>query len=196
MSRPAVRPVCWVLFAIVYGAATSWVPSPADRSFWISNASAPYLILPFLVGAAYRGGSWAVPVALGVLAGWATIAGFAARELYDPSALANNRRLGLPAFSAGHLADWVVTTVSIYRLWLVLAVPAGVVFALMGQRWRQTGSCRLACAPAAALVLEPLAHQVVTTFGTMPAAYWVGEVGCGVLLLACLQLAAGRRRLT
>jgi hypothetical protein len=84
----------WLLIGAGYGAATSWLPAPSDGSFWMSNLSAPYLLLPFLAAAFVTFGGlgvrrWGSAMLLGVLLDWAMVAGFYARALYDPDVIAN-----------------------------------------------------------------------------------------------------------
>jgi hypothetical protein len=187
----------WVVLAclaaaVAYGAGASWIPAPADGSFWLGNTSAPYLVLPFLAGAATPTLGRAATALLGVAVDWAMVAAFYARSLYDPAQLANSRRLGQHPFSPQHLRHWTIGLYTVNGRWIVLGVLAGVTFAVLGRAWRRTGSPLLAAAAAAVLAAEPAAHWIDTSFRIMPVAASIGEIGCGGLLLAILLL-MGRR---
>ena len=191
LRRVAYAVMIWLGVATIYGAGTSWVPSPTDGSFWLSNASAPYLVLPFLAGTTVSRPWWAT-AALGVMVDWAMVGAFYARSLYDPAVLANNQRQGQDSFSPRHLFDWFVNLYTVSGRWMVLGVVAGLVFALLGRGWRTTRSPLLAVTAAAALAVEPLAHEIDASFGTMPATGWIAEIGGGACLLVVL-LAWGAR---
>jgi hypothetical protein len=143
-SPALVRGGIWLVLAAGYGAGTSWLPAPSDGSFWIGNASAAYLVLPFLA-AASAGRTKAFTVVLGVLVDWTMVAAFYARSLYDPAVLANNRRMGQPAFSIGQLLDWITHLFTLSGRWVALGVLAGITFGWLGHQWRRTGALVLAC---------------------------------------------------
>jgi len=62
-DRAAVRRAVWILsLAVLFGVASAWIKGnsagPRDA---IGNASAPWLLLPFLAGAVWRSRRAAVP---------------------------------------------------------------------------------------------------------------------------------------
>jgi len=151
------RPWPWLGVAVAYGVATSWLPAPSDTSFWVSNLSAPYLLFPFLAGAA-GARSWRGAMLLGVLVDWVIVAAFYARSFYDPAVIANNHRRLQPTISVDQVVHWAAIQAD--GPWLRLGIVAGVAFGLLGMWWARSRSLLGAAAIAIPFTLEPLAWRV------------------------------------
>ena len=183
------QPWPWLGVAMVYGVATSWLPAPSDTSFWVSNLSAPYLLLPFLASAA-GARSWRGAMALGVLVDWVTVAAFYARSIYDPEVIANNHRRLQPTISADQVLHWAAAQAD--GPWLRLGIVAGVTFGLLGMWWSRSRSALGAAAIAISFALEPLAWRVYEGRWTVSALLWAAEVTVGAAVPGILLLLAHR----
>jgi len=184
-------PWLWVSVAVFYGAVTSWLPAPSDMSFWVSNLSAPYLLFPFLAGAA-GARSWRGAMLLGVLVDWVIVAAFYARSFYDPAVIANNHRGLQPTISVDQVLHWAAIQAD--GPWLRLGIVAGVAFGLLGMWWARSRSLLGAAAIAIPFTLEPLAWRVYEGRWTVSAVLWAAEVTVGAAVVGVLLLFAHRRR--
>jgi Family of unknown function (DUF6518) len=130
-----------LVVAAVFGAVEQWAGAghPAFVTA-LGGMSAPWLFLPFLVGAsrASRGSALVLGFAVVLVA----VAGFLAASA------------GLvQTFTSGPSA--VLGAMLGQLPWLLGAVVSGPVYGLLGYRWRVPGSWRLALAVTAPVMLEP-----------------------------------------
>jgi hypothetical protein len=184
-----LRVAGWLFGAVVYGAGTSWLPAPDHFSFWAGNVSAAYLALPFLAAASVSLG-WVGAAAVGVAVDWAMVAAFYARHLYDPASLASYRREHVDPYTIGHFLEWIFLD----RQWFGLGALVGVAFGLLGQWWWRSRSPWLAGVAALTVAGEPVAHELDTSFGRMPAGWWVAEIAGAVVLFGVLVVAGRHPR--
>ncbi|MCC2335747.1 DUF6518 family protein [Cellulomonas wangsupingiae] len=130
-----------VLAGLVVGALTSFAQGlPLGPFGGLANAVAPWLLVPFGIGALARGWRWALGA--GVVACVAQVAGYyVAADLRD----------------IGVGAPWLL-------IWLACALPGGAVAAVAGRSWWRTGPLQAGLergAGAAVLVAAWLAEAVV-----------------------------------
>jgi hypothetical protein len=151
----------------------------------VGNISAPWLLLPFVVGVVLGRGRTAVGAVVGLLATFVALAGFY---------LANSFVLDLGPHTR---LDDVRLAVEGGKQYFVLALLSGPTFGALGAWWQRHRSTTLAVLVASLLVFEPLAwaayeRSAHSTLSDHPLV-WAGEVIVG--LLACVAVAInGRRR--
>jgi hypothetical protein len=185
---PAVRLAAFVLAGFIYGLAVSHIPSPSTVGvFWVSNLSAPWLLLAFLAGWSQRSRLWAA--AAGALTDVAAIAGFYLTFLLiDPT---TGRPDGPTSIltrivgGMGYWLGWVVPT------WETKAVLAGLVFGLLGWWWGRSRSLLAGAAVCLAFVLEPVAWALYDGHLPRPAVLSIAGAAIGLATLA-LVLASRR----
>lgn len=166
-----------VLLAAAFGAADQYLGSWAGHA-WATDASllaAPWLVLPFAVGFSQRVARRAVILASASIV--AALLGYIAMTL-SPVEEARVSWVGVTGLVRGQLR------------WFVLGAITAPLFGWLGHRWR-TGRAWAPVAPAAALVLEPLARTMVASPIRSPMLRWL-EVGAGVAL--CLASILRSRR--
>ena len=137
--------------------------------YFVGNLSMPYLVAAFLAGRLVTR-RW-VACAIGVLATWATLAGF-----YVSAELA----FGYPSGSMTRF----------YAEWFIAGISSGSVMGALGRESRERGW--LAYVLPLALVLEPFAVVAVQLAGRFGGLHlqspqllaWSSEVGLGLLVSA------------
>ena len=187
-----VRGAVWILaLAVLFGAASAWIKgNDAGLRDAIGNASAPWLLLPFLAGAACRSRGPAGAALAGLAATLAALAGF--------------------YFADSFVLDlgphpWLVDLSLTMRgavFWAERAVVTGPVFGALGFWWRRHRSLLAAGLVAAAFVLEPAAWWLYGGYLGGGAAYpvpgypalWLTEIAVGAAGLALLSRQARRDR--
>ena len=197
-SRPVLRTALILGLSLLFGAAMSWLKGdgPGLRDA-IGNASAPWLLVPFLAGAAPGTGAGtragtsrlAIAAAAGLAATLAALAGFY---------VANSVVLQLGPHS--WLTD-LDLTVRGGLYWFERALVSGPVFGALGGWWRRNRSLTAAAVIAAMFVLEPGAWWLYNLRLGGGAAYavpqypalWLGEIAVGLAGFAALRAAARRR---
>ncbi len=180
--------------SLLFGAGMSWLKGdgPGLRDA-IGNASAPWLLVPFLAGAAAgtRAGTrrLAIGAAAGLAATLSALAGFY---------VANSVVLQLGPHS--WLTD-LDLTVRGGLYWFERALFSGPVFGALGSWWRRDRSLAAAAVIAAVFVAEPGAWWLYNLRLGGGAAYavprypalWLGEIAVGLAGFALLRAAARRR---
>jgi hypothetical protein len=141
-----MRTVLVLTLAVLFGAAMSWLKGNGSGfRDAIGNASAPWLLVSFLAGAAAGSRRLAIGAMAGLVATLAALAGFY---------MANSVVLDLGPHP--WLTDLALTVRSgVY--WAERALVSGPVFGVLGGCWRRDRSLAAAGAIAAMFVLEPAA---------------------------------------
>jgi hypothetical protein len=166
------------ILGLAFGAADQYLGSMLWLGSWAPTAaqvSAPWLILPFLIGSGQQRAGRAA--ALGLIVTLSALLGYFAMT-YSPMEI---HPWSVDRFSAGMVA---VTTRGWYNpLFILSGLVTGPVFGLLGQRWRVRRSWVSATLVAGALCLEPLARW---TAGQLmpPAPVWTVEVASGAVVAA------------
>lgn len=175
--RGAVRSAVWILsLAVLFGVASAWIKgNDAGLRDAIGNASAPWLLLPFLAGAAWRSRRLSGAAMAGLAATLAALAGF---YFADSFVL----QLGPHPW----LTDLSLTMRGAI-FWAERAVVTGPVFGALGFWWRRNRSPLAGGLVAAAFVLEPAAWWLYGRYLGGGAAYpvpaypalWLTEIALG-----------------
>jgi len=152
----------------------------------IGNLSAPWLLLPFIAGAAAGARRVGRAALVGALVSFVALGGFY---------LANSFVLHLGPH------PWLVDVrlaVRGGRLWFARAVFSGPIFGALGGWWQQTGSTWLGVLVAGLLVCEPFAWLAYTrvqhTIYTSDTVVWAIEVAVGLGAAALVATVARPRR--
>lgn len=161
---------------LVFGAMDQYLGSMSWLGPWASTAaqmSAPWLVLPFVVGMTQERPRRAM--ILGLVATAAALAGYFAMT-YSPMEI---HPWTFDRFVAGLVA---VTTRERYNpLYILGGLVTGPTFGLLGQRWRVHRSWVSAAFLAGILCLEPLARWATGQLWP-PALVWVSEVVLGTIV--------------
>jgi hypothetical protein len=163
-----------LLLSAAFGAGDQYLGSltgsghvwAAGWSSDISLLSAPWLVLPFVVGATQRvprRAAW-----LGLACTYAALLGYALMTL-SPVEHAH--------FTVATVRGFLVSERSV----LIGGVVTGPLFGWFGQRWRTRRAIGGALVTAAALCLEPLARRV-TIDPIQHRDVWLAEVAAGLAL--------------
>jgi uncharacterized membrane protein (UPF0136 family) len=150
----------------------SWAPTAAQ-------VSAPWLILPFVVGMTQQRPRRAVVLGLVVTA--SALFGYFAMT-YSPMEI---HPWSLERFTTGMVA---VTTTGYNPAYIVGGLVTGPLFGFFGHRWRVRRSWVSAVLVAGALCLEPLARWATGQLSS-PAHVWGVEVALGAAVAALFALA-------
>jgi hypothetical protein len=179
-------PMAFLIAAILglaFGASDQYLGSMLWLGAWTGAAaqmSAPWLVLPFLIGSAQeRSGKAAV---LGLVVTVSALFGYFAMT-YSPMEI---HPWTFERFTTGLVA---VTTRGWYNpLYILGGLVTGPLFGLMGQRWRVRRSWVSAALVAGALCLEPVARWAVGQL-LPPAHVWTVEVASGAVVAASFAYA-------
>jgi Family of unknown function (DUF6518) len=167
-----------VTLGLIFGAADQYLGSrTATLGAWASTAaqmSAPWLVLPFLIGVTQQRARRAA--VLGLVGTASALVGYFAMT-YSP--------IEIPVwtferFTTGMVA---VTTSGYNPLYILSGLLTGPLFGLLGQRWRVRRSLVSASIVAGALCLEPLVRWAAGQL-MPPAPVWTVEVATGAVLAA------------
>lgn len=178
--RAIVLPVAFLLAALsglAFGAADQYLGSMSWLGLWastVAQVSAPWLVLPFVVGITQERPRRAM--VLGLVVSAAALLGYFAMT-YSPMEI---HPWSLHRFTVGMVA---VTTSGYNPLFIIGGLLTGPVFGLLGQRWRVRRSWVSATLVAGALCLEPLARWTVGQL-MPPAPVWTAEVVSGAVIAA------------
>ena len=177
------------ILGLAFGAGDQYLGSMSWLGPWASTAaqmSAPWLVLPFLIGRTQRRARRAA--VLGLVVTLSALLGYFAMT-YSPMEV---HPWTLGRFTSGMIA---VTTRGWYNaVWILGGLVTGPLFGLLGQRWRVRRSWVGAVLVAGALCLEPLARSAVGQL-MPPAHVWTVEVVSGVVVATffAFMLMAWRR---
>ncbi len=187
----ASRPMAFFLAALLglaFGAADQQLGTlTAELGPWTSTAaqmSAPWLVLPFLIGLTQSDARRAAVLGLVVTA--SALIGYFAMT-YSPLEI---HPWTLDRFTSGFVA---VTTSGYNPLYILGGLVTGPLFGLLGQRWRLRRSWISAAIVAGALCLEPLARSASGQL-MPPARVWAAEVAFGVVVTALFAYALMAQR--
>jgi len=172
------------LLGLAFGAADQYLGSMSWLGPWAATTaqvSAPWLILPFLIGMTqHRARRAAV---LGLVVTGSSLLGYYAMT-YSPMEI---HPWSLNRFTTGMVA---VTTRGWYNtLYILGGLVTGPLFGLLGQRWRIRRWWVSATVVAGALCLEPIARWVT---GQLPYAaphVWEVEIAVGSVAAAIFTFA-------
>jgi uncharacterized protein DUF6518 len=187
----ASRPMVFFLAALLglaFGAADQQLGTlTAELGPWTSTAaqmSAPWLVLPFLIGLTQPDARRAA--VLGLLVTASALLGYFAMT-YSPLEI---HPWTFDRFTSGFVA---VTTSGYNPLYILGGLVTGPLFGLLGQRWRLRRSWVSAAIVTGALCLEPLARSASGQL-MPPAPVWVAEVAFGVVVAALFAYALMAQR--
>lgn len=202
---PAVRLALAVILAYLYGWALGRTPSPTDASeFWIGNLAAPYAIIGFLAGAWALRRPWTAAVA-GAVSAMAAVAGF-----YNFFAIGNATATDLGMAPTASATSVVLRAYGRWFAnmlwgdpggtpWLTIALVFGLLFGVLGQRWRVRRARAGTALLGIVLVAEPLVYASRANTVVIGAAYaasahnlviWGIEFAVGIVVL----VSAARQR--
>jgi uncharacterized membrane protein (UPF0136 family) len=185
---PLVAYLVAVVLGLAFGAADQQLGTlTAELGPWTSTASqmsAPWLILPFLVGTTQERPRRAAVLGLVVTA--SALVGYFAMT-YSPVEI---HPWSFDRFTSGFVA---VTTSGYNPMYILGGLVTGPLFGLLGQRWRVQRSWVSAAIVAGVLCLEPLARW---TSGSLmePGVVWAVEVASGVVVATLFAYALTRLR--
>jgi uncharacterized protein DUF6518 len=171
---------------LIFGAADQYLGSRSALGAWawtVSGMSAPWLVLPFVVGMTQDRSRRAI--ALGLVATMAALVGYFAMT-YSPM-----ENVPVDRFFSGVLT---MARTGYNPLWIVGGVVIGPLYGFLGHRWRVARSWISAALVTAALCLEPVARRLVGMLSP-PALVWGAEIaiGAAVAVSFAFVIAASRR---
>jgi hypothetical protein len=175
----AARVVLVLLAAVVFGAVDQWIGgrySPLLTA--VSGMSAPWLLLPFLVGACQQERRPAA--VLGLAASWLAVGAYVLMIIS-------------PMEGARFTGSAVASTTASQWMWFTGGLLSGPVYGLLGHYWRARRSWAAALVATLPLVLEPGARWLAGHFGVLswssfaPAVY--AEVAAGLALSVAVGVA-------
>jgi hypothetical protein len=175
-----------VVLGLAFGGADQYLGSRSVAlGPWASTAaqmSAPWLVLPFVVGTTQERPRRAM--VLGLLVTASALVGYFVMT-YSPIEVPG---WTFRRFTAGLVA---VTTTGYNPLYIAGGVVTGPLFGLMGQRWRVHRSWISAASVAGALCLEPLARWAAGQLPP-PVPVWAAEVASGAVVVAVFAMVVAR----
>ena len=163
-----------VLVGLAFGAGDQYLGTLQWLGSWTGTAaqvSAPWLVLPFVVGMTQRRARRAAM--LGLIATASALFGYFAMT-YSPM---ETHPWSVHRFTQGMVA---VTTTGYNPAYILGGLVGGPLFALLGQRWRVRRSWVSAAIVAGVLCLEPVARWASGQL-TPPAPVWTVEVAVGAV---------------
>jgi uncharacterized protein DUF6518 len=179
ISYPAlVAYVVAVVVGLVFGAGVQYLGTLTAGSIlgtwaWnVSGMSAPWLVLPFVVGMTQEHRRRAM--ALGLAVTLAALVGY--------FAMTHSPMEGAP------IADFPRRVLNMMRtgynpLWIVGGIVTGPLCGFMGHRWRVARSWISAVLVTSALCFEPLARDAVGMLSPHPFVWWA-EIATGTIVAA------------
>jgi hypothetical protein len=177
--------VAYLLAALVglaFGAGDQYLGTLVWLGSWTGTAaqvSAPWLVLPFVVGVTQPRARRAAM--LGLVAAASALFGYFAMT-YSPMEI---HPWSLDRFTRGLVA---VTTTGYNPAYILGGLVGGPLFGLLGQRWRVRRSWVSAATVAGVLCLEPVARWASGQL-MPPAPVWTVEVAVGAVAAALFILA-------
>lgn len=166
----------------MFGAMDQYVGSLTR--FWapawqVSALSAPWLVLPFLVGCTQRR-----PARAAVVGTVGTLVALAAYGAMTDSPI-EHATLTVASYSAFVRSN---------LLWFAGALVTGPAFGWLGHRWRVARAPYAAAITSAVVLLEPLAHLLGARQAAPIGVVLIGEVAVGIVLVGWFAWGSGRRR--
>lgn len=189
-AHPIARIALILGLAVLFGAAMSWLKgNGSGLRDAVGNASAPWLLVPFVAGAAAGPRRLATAATVGLAATLAALAGFY---------VANSFVLDLGPH------PWLTDlglTIRGGLYWAERALVSGPIFGALGGWWRRDRSLAAAAVIAAMFVLEPAAWWLYNLHIGGGAAYavpqypalWLGEIAVGVAAFSVLRTRRANR---
>jgi hypothetical protein len=175
------------LVGLVFGAADQYLGTLSWLGPWTSTAaqvSAPWLILPFLIGTTEERPRRAM--VLGLVATGAALVGYFAMT-YSPMEV---HPWSLGRFVTGFVA---VTTTGYNPAYILGGLVFGPLFGWLGQRWRTQRAWISAALVAGVLCLEPIARLASGQIPYQAHAVWVVEIALGAIAGALFLISLRRR---
>jgi hypothetical protein len=149
----------------------------------VSGMSAPWLVLPFLVGMTQERSRRAM--ALGLVATMAALIGYFAMTYSPMESVPTDR------FFKGVLT---MIRTGYNPLWIVGGAVTGPLYGFLGHRWRVARSWVSAALVTSALCLEPLARGFVGMLSPHPFVWWAEiAIGAVVAVVFAFMIATSRR---
>ncbi|HET7523533.1 MAG TPA: DUF6518 family protein [Acidimicrobiales bacterium] len=172
MKRTVAVAVLLLCVSAVFGAADQYVGSLSSHPWgaYVSGLSAPWLLLPFLVGVTQR--TPRAAVVMGAASTFVALMGYCLMTLSPIENAQLNVASVLAFLRAGN-----------YR-WFVAGAATGPLFGRGGWAWRH-GRVWWAAVAVGAFYLEPVFHLVLGSPIQVPAV-WQGEVLLGLVATAFL----------
>ena len=172
MKRTVAVAVLILCVSAVFGAADQYVGSLSSHPWggYVSGLSAPWLLLPFLVGVTQR--TPRAAVVMGAASTFVALMGYCLMTLSPIENAQLNVASVLAFLRAGN-----------YR-WFVAGAVTGPLFGRGGWAWRH-GRVWWAAVAVGAFYLEPVFHLVLGSPIRVPAV-WQGEVLLGLVATAFL----------
>jgi hypothetical protein len=171
------------IMGLAFGAADQYLGSMSWLGPWTATAaqmSAPWLLLPFVIGSTQQRAQRAA--VLGLVVTVSALFGYFAMT-YSPMEI---HPWTFERFTTGMIA---LTTRGWYNeVWILGGLVTGPLFGLLGQRWRVRRSWVSAAIVAGALCLEPAARWAVGQL-MPPAHVWTVEVASGAVAAALFAYA-------
>jgi hypothetical protein len=174
-----------VVVGLLFGAVDQFLGTIrfGPWAWTVSGMSAPWLVLPFLVGMTQERGRRAM--ALGLLVTMAALAGY--------FAMTHSPMEGAPLAEFLHRVLTMVRT-GYNPLWIVSGLVTGPLYGFLGHRWRVARSWVSASLVTVALCLEPVARDVAGMLSPHPIVWWVEiAVGAVAALWFAFVIATSRR---
>lgn len=173
-----------VVVGLAFGAADQYLGTIrfGPWAWTVSGMSAPWLVLPFVVGMTQERRRRAM--ALGLVATVAALAGYFAMT-YSP----------MESVPIERFFDGVLTMLrtGYNPLWIVAGTVTGPLYGFLGHRWRVARSWTSATLVTCVLCLEPLARGAVGMLSPQPFV-WAAEVAIGVVAAAAFAFAIATSR--
>lgn len=191
-ARGSVQPRSWAyLLAVVagfaFGALDQYLGSLRLLVLYgawpstVSQMSAPWLVLPFVIGMTQVSSGRAMR--LGLVATQSALAGYFVLTLSP-----------LEGVSLGAFPSSLVSLVVSAQNWvyIVAGTVTGIAYGLLGQRWRVDRSWISVALVTGALCLEPVAREAVGRLSP-PTSVWTAEVAIGAALALVFAVATVTR---
>ena len=170
------------LVGLAFGAGDQYLGTLQWLGYWTGTAaqvSAPWLVLPFVVGMTQRRARRAAM--LGLITTVSALFGYFAMT-YSPMEI---HPWTLDRFTEGMVA---VTTTGYNPAYILGGLVGGPLFGLLGQRWRVRRSWVSAATVAGVLCLEPVARWASGQL-MPPAPVWTVEVAVGAVAAGLFSVA-------
>lgn len=174
-----------VMAGLLFGAVDQFLGTIrfGPWAWTVSGMSAPWLVLPFVVGMTQERSRRAM--ALGLVVTMAALVGY--------FAMTHSPMEGAPLAEFPSRFLNMVTTGS-NPLWILGGIVTGPLYGFLGHRWRVARSWVSAALIASALCLEPLARGAVGMLSPHPFVWWA-EIAIGAVVAAAFAsvIATSRR---